>query len=119
METNASSVPMDLTALREMLGGSDDLVGIILGKFRPEIEADISQLQVLVDTDDIDAEAVRSLAHRLKGSCSSTKTMPMAEIAQALQFSMAGGDLVTAKPLVEALVTERARIEEYLSQQGY
>lgn len=119
METNPSTVPMDLPALREMLGGSDGLVGIILGKFRPEIEADIGQLQVLVEADDIDAEAVRSLAHRLKGSCSNTKTIPMAEIAQALQFSMAAGDLVTAKPLAEALVTERARLEEYLSQQGY
>ena len=119
MATDSSNVPMDLPALREMLGGSDDLVGIILGKFRPEIEADIGQLQSLVDSDDMDAEAIRSLAHRLKGSCSNTKTLPMAEIAQALQFSMAGGDLVTAKPLVEALVTERARLEEYLSQQGY
>ena len=39
--------PIDLDALRVMLGGDDGLVRMILEKFREEIRGDIEQLQSL------------------------------------------------------------------------
>ena len=69
MSTTAPSEgsPIDLDALRVMLGGDDSLVKMILEKFRAEILGDIEQLKTLQGQQE--AEPMRALAHRLKGTC--------------------------------------------------
>lgn len=109
--------PIDLTALSQMLGGDTSLVTMILEKFRAEIEGDISALADLANSSD--AEAIRALAHRLKGTCSNAQAMPLSNVAKALQTATSGGGVSQAPDLIEKLEMERQLLERYLTEQGY
>ena len=74
--------PIDLDALRVMLGGDDGLVKMILEKFRAEILGDIEQLKTLQGQQE--AEPIRALAHRLKGTCGNAQAAQLSEIAKLL-----------------------------------
>ena len=109
--------PIDLTALSQMLGGDTSLVTMILEKFRAEIEGDISALVDLANSSD--AEAIRALAHRLKGTCGNAQAMPLSNVAKALQTATSGGGVSQAPDLIEKLEMERQLLEKYLVEQGY
>lgn len=109
--------PIALDALKQMLGGDDDLVKMILEKFRAEIAGDISQLRELGSRGE--PEPIRALAHRLKGTCGNTQAMGLSNIAKSLQFAMAAGDIAEAPGLISALELERVALEQYLSDSGY
>ena len=119
MSTTAPSdgPPIDLDALRVMLGGDDGIVKMILEKFRAEILGDIEQLKTLQEKQE--AEPMRALAHRLKGTCGNAQAAQLSEIANLLQFAMAAGELEQAPGLIEALDAERLSLERYLTEQGY
>ena len=119
MSTTAPSEgsPIDLDALRVMLGGDDSLVKMILEKFRAEILGDIEQLKTLQGQQA--AEPIRALAHRLKGTCGNAQAAQLSEIAKLLQFAMAAGELEQAPGLIKALDAERLSLERYLTEQGY
>ena len=109
--------PIDLDALRVMLGGDENLVSMILEKFRAEIFGDIEQLKSLQAGDQ--AEPIRALAHRLKGTCGNAQATQFSEIAKLLQFAMAAGELDQAAGLIKALDAERVALEQYVAEQGY
>ena len=109
--------PIDLDALRVMLGGDDGLVRMILEKFREEIRGDIEQLQSLQIEQQ--AEPIRALAHRLKGTCGNAQAAQLSEIAKLLQFAMAADDLDQAPGLIKALEAERGALENYLTELGF
>lgn len=119
MSTTAPSEnpPIDLDALRSMLGGDDDLVKMILEKFRTEILGDIEQLKSLQS--EKATEPMRALAHRLKGTCGNAQAAQLSEIAKQLQFAVAAGELDQAPGLIKALDTERLNLEQYLTEQGF
>ena len=119
MSTTAPSEgpPIDLDALRVMLGGDDGLVKMILEKFRVEISGDIEQLKRLQEKQE--AEPLRALAHRLKGTCGNAQAAQLSEIAKLLQFAMAAGELEQAPGLIKALDAERLSLESYLTEKGY
>ena len=119
MSTTAPSegTPINLDALRVMLGGDDGLVKMILEKFRAEILGDIERLKTLQAQQE--AEPIRALAHRLKGTCGNAQAAQLSEIAKLLQFAMAAGELAQAPGLIKALDAERLSLERYLTEQGY
>lgn len=109
--------PIDLDALRVMLGGDEKLVSMILDKFRAEILGDIEQLKSLQTGGQ--TEPIRALAHRLKGTCGNAQATQLSEIAKLLQFAMAAGELDQAAGLIKALNAERVALEQYVAGQGY
>ena len=109
--------PIDLGALRVMLGGVENLVSMILDKLRAEILGDIEQLKSLQAGEQ--AEPIRALAHRLKGTCGNAQATQLSEIAKLLQFAMAAGELDQAAGLIMALDAERVALEHYVAEQGY
>ena len=109
--------PIDLDALRVMLGGDENLVSMILDKFRAEIFGDIEQLKSLQAGEQ--AEPIRALAHRLKGTCGNAQATQLSEIAKLLQFAMAAGELDQAAGLIKALDAERVALEHYAAEQCY
>ena len=109
--------PIDLDALRVMLGGDENLVSMILDKFRAEIFGDIEQLKSLQAGEQ--AEPIRALAHRLKGTCGNAQATQLSEIAKLLQFAMAAGELDQAAGLIKALDAERVALKHYVAEQGY
>ena len=109
--------PIDLGALRVMLGGDEHLVSMILDKLRAEILGDIEQLKSLQAGEQ--AEPIRALAHRLKGTCGNAQATQLSEIAKLLQFAMAAGELDQAPGLIRALDAERIALEQYVAEQGY
>lgn len=119
MSTTAPSegLPIDLNALRIMLGGDDGLVKMILEKFLAEISGDIKQLKSMQSEQE--AESIRALAHRLKGTCGNAQAPQLSEIAKLLQLAMMAGELDQAPGLIKALDAERVSLENYLAGQGY
>lgn len=119
MSTTAPSEgpPIDLNALRAMLGGDDGLVKMILEKFRAEISGDIEQLKSLQSEQQ--AESIRALAHRLKGTCGNAQAAKLSDIAKLLQFAVMAGELDRAPCLIKALDAARVSLESYLVEQGY
>ena len=109
--------PIDLDALRVMLGGDENLVSMILDKFRAEILGDTEQLKSLQAGEQ--AEPIRALAHRLKGTCGNAQATQLSEIAKLLQFAMAAGELYQAAGLIKSLDAERVALEHYVAEQGY
>ena len=109
--------PIDLDALRVMLGGDENLVSMILDKLRAEILGDIEQLKSLQAGEQ--AEPIRALAHRLKGTCGNAQATQLSEIAKLLQFAMAAGELDQAAGLIMALDAYRVALEHYVAEQGY
>ena len=108
---------IDLDALRVMLGGDENLVRMILEKFRAEVLCDIEQLKSLQTGEQ--TEPIRALAHRLKGTCGNAQATQLSEIAKLLQFAMAAGELDQAAGLIKALDAERVALEQYVAGQGY
>ena len=92
------------------------LVDMILKTFRAEIKADIAALTELSHGND--PEPIRALGHRLKGTCSNAKAMPMSDAAKALQAAMAAGDMSATQQLIAHLEACRNELEQYLSAQG-
>jgi HPt (histidine-containing phosphotransfer) domain-containing protein len=113
---DSHAVPIDMAALASMLGGDKSLVDMILKTFRAEIKADIAALTELSYGND--PEPIRALAHRLKGTCSNAKAMPMSNAAKALQAAMAAGDMSATQQLISDLEACRNELEQYLSEQG-
>ena len=62
-----------------------------------------------------DAQAVRQIAHALRGSCVNLGVSGMAEVGQALESLATGGEIVGARPLVEQLEEEFPAVQAALA----
>ena len=83
---NQVLLPINFAALLEMLGGERQIVASLLSKFAEELTSDLpASEQAMVDQD---AEALRQVAHRIKGTS--------ANFLHALMLSAAACELEQA-----------------------
>ena len=82
---NQAPSPINFAALLEMLGGEKQIVASLLSKFAEELTSDLAASeQPMVDQD---AEALRQVAHHIKGTSANL---------HALMLSAAGRELEQA-----------------------
>ncbi|MAB27567.1 MAG: hypothetical protein CL580_07945 [Alteromonadaceae bacterium] len=98
--------PIDFDALLEMLGGEKQIVTSLLSKFVEELTTDLAASeQAIVDHD---AEALRQIAHRIKGTSANLHALMLSAAARELEQACTEADasLMTIK---QRVMSDQAR----------
>ena len=99
-------LPIDFDALLEMLGGEMQIVASLLLKFMEELTSDLAASeQAMVDHD---AEALRQVAHRIKGTSANLHALMLSAAARELEQACTEADasLMTIK---QQVMSDQAR----------
>ena len=92
--------PIDFAGLLDMLGGEKQIVASLLSKFVEELNSDLAASeQAVVDQD---AEALRQIAHRVKGTSANLHALMLSAAARELEQACTEADasLMTIKQQV-------------------
>ena len=92
--------PIYLSALLEMLGGDKQIVASLLSKFVDELTTDLAASELAIT--DQDAEALRQIAHRVKGTSANLHALMLSAAARELEQACTEADasLMTIKQQV-------------------
>ena len=99
--------PIDFDALLEMLGGDQQIVSSLLSKFVTELTSDLATSErAIVDRD---AETLRQIAHRVKGTSANLHALMLSAAARELEQACteADGSLMTIK---QQVMSDQARL---------
>ena len=99
--------PIDFAALLEMLGGDQQIVASVLSKFVGELATDIAACeQANIDND---TEALRQIAHRIKGTSANLHALMLSAAARELEQACIEADasLMTIK---QQVMSDQARL---------
>ena len=99
--------PINFAALLELLGGGEQIVASLLSKFAEEPTSDLAASeQAMVDHD---AEALRQVAHRAKGTSANLHALMLSAAARELEQACTEADasLMTIK---QQVMSDQARL---------
>ena len=98
---------IDLSALLEMLGGDKQIVASLLSKFVDELTTDLAASELAIT--DQDAEALRQIAHRVKGTSANLHALMLSAAARELEQACTEADasLMTIK---QHVMSDQARV---------
>ena len=98
--------PIDLSALLEMLGGDKQIVASLLSKFVDELTMDLAASEQAIT--DQDAEVLRQIAHRIKGTSANLHALMLSAAARELEQACTEADasLMTIK---QRVMSDQAR----------
>ena len=99
--------PINFAALLEMLGGGKQILASLLSKFAEELTADLAASeQAMVDHD---AEALRRVAHRVKGTSANLHALMLSAAGRELEQACTEADasLMTIK---QQVMSDQARL---------
>jgi len=108
--------PIDLSALLEMLGGDKQIVASLLSKFVDELTTDLAASELAIT--DQDAEALRQIAHRIKGTSANLHALMLSAAARELEQACTEADasLMTIK---QQVMSDQARaVQEAVESWG-
>jgi HPt (histidine-containing phosphotransfer) domain-containing protein len=99
--------PIDFSALLEMLGGDKQMVASLLSKFVDELTTDLTASEQAIT--DQDAEALRQIAHRIKGTSANLHALMLLAAARELEQACTEADasLMTIK---QQMMSDQARL---------
>ena len=99
--------PIDFAALLDMLGGEKQIVASQLSKFVGELTSDLAASEQAVV--DLDAEALRQIAHRVKGTSANLHALMLSAAARELEQACTEADasLMTIK---QQVMSDQARL---------
>ena len=104
---NQVLLPINFAALLEMLGRERQIVASLLSKFAEELTSDLAASeQAMVDQD---AEALRQVAHRIKGTSANLHALMLSAAACELEQACteAAASLMTIK---QQVMSDQARL---------
>ena len=108
--------PLDFSALLEMLGGDKQVVASLLSKFVDELTTDLAASELAIT--DQDAEALRQIAHRVKGTSANLHALMLSAAARELEQACTEADasLMTIK---QQVMSDQARaVQEAIESWG-
>ena len=108
--------PIDFSALLEMLGGDKQMVASLLSKFVDELTTDLTASEQAIT--DQDAEALRQIAHRIKGTSANLHALMLSAAARELEQACTEADasLMTIK---QQVMSDQARaVQEAIESRG-
>ena len=99
--------PIDFDALLEMLGGDKQIVFSLLSKFVNELTSDLATSEQAIF--DHDAETLRQIAHRVKGTSANLHALMLSAAARELEQACTEADasLMTIK---QQVMSDQARL---------
>ena len=109
--------PLVIARLRQLADATDPaLLGDIFGSFVDEARARIAELAKLAGAGD--ADALRKVAHAIKGACSNIGAQRMTPLAQAIEASAGAGSADGCVRLVGELRAEFERVCAEIDKRG-
>ena len=87
---NQAPSPIDFDALLEMLGGDKQIVASLLSKFVDELTTDLAASEQAIT--DQDAEVLRQIAHRIKGTSANLHALMLSAAARELEQACTEAD---------------------------
>ena len=108
--------PLDFSALLEMFGGDKQIVASLLSKFVDELTTDLAASELAIT--DQDAEALRQIAHRVKGTSANLHALMLSAAARELEQACTEADasLMTIK---QQVMSDQARaVQEAIESWG-
>jgi HPt (histidine-containing phosphotransfer) domain-containing protein len=98
--------PIDFDALLEVLGGDKQIVTSLLSKFVDELTTDLAASEQAIT--DQDAEVLRQIAHRIKGTSANLRALMLSAAARELEQACTEADasLMTIK---QRVMSDQAR----------
>ncbi len=104
---NQIPAPLNFAALLDMLGGDQGIVATVLSKFVGELATDVAASEQ-ANVDD-DAEALRQIAHRIKGTSANLHALMLSAAARELEQACTEADasLMTIK---QRVMSDQARL---------
>jgi len=104
---NQVPTPIDFTALLDMLGGDKQIVASLLSKFAEELASDLAASeQAMVDHD---AEALRQVSHRIKGTSANLHALMLSAAARELEQACTEAD-VSLMTIKQQVMSDQARL---------
>ena len=104
---NQVPAPIDFAALLEMLGGDKQIVASLLSKFVEELTSDLAASEQAVV--DHDAEALRQIAHRVKGTSANLQALMLSAAARELEQACTEADASLMK-VKQQVMSDQARL---------
>ena len=107
---------IDFSALLEMLGGEKQIVASLLSKFVDELTTDLAASEQAIA--DQNAEALRQIAHRIKGTSANLHALMLSAAARELEQACTEADasLMTIK---QQVMSDQARaVQEAIESWG-
>ena len=98
--------PIDFAALLEMLGGEKQIVSSLLSKFVEELTSDLAASEQAVV--DHDAEALRQVAHRIKGTSANLHALMLSAAARELEQACTEAD-APLRGIKQQVMSDQAR----------
>jgi len=106
---------IDLKSLEARCLGRLELVERVLGKFAAQLDADLAVMEEALRGQD--ADAVRAVAHRLKGMSANVEAWPLHECAKEAEELALGNCLEDVAERLEQLREMRAKLSDTLRNQ--
>ena len=98
--------PIDFAALLEMLGGDKQIVASLLSKFVGELTTDLAAIERAIV--DYDAETLRKIAHRIKGTSANLHALMLSAAAREFEQTCIEADPSLMK-IKQQVMSEQAR----------
>lgn len=105
---------MEIIATLKALGGDDDpeLFADLVSMFTGDTPARLQAMDDALSAGD--ADALGKVAHALKSSCGNLGASTLAELCREIESAGRGGDVDSARPLVEASKSHYERVRDAL-----
>ena len=113
-EDGQEAPPADLTALRETVGGDEELIAELAGLFVEDAPSQLEDIRGAILQGD--TGALNEAAHKLKGAVANFGAAVAQELAYTLEKMGREGHLVAASATFEALEREMGRLVAFLSE---
>ncbi len=101
---------LDFDALLEMLGGKREVVASLLGTFVGELASDVEASRRAMAEQD--TEALRQIAHRIKGTSANLHAMMLSSVALELEAACDEADFALVALKHEIMVGQSQRLSE-------
>ena len=104
--------PVDLPALREIVGDDAEFQRELIDTFITSGDATLAQIVAALDASDL--TTVRKSAHSLKGASANIRAQPLSVAAKHLESHAASGNAAACRKQLESLRTQYERTRAYL-----
>jgi len=101
---------LDFDALLEILGGKREVVASLLGTFLGELASDVDASRKAIAEQD--TEALRQIAHRIKGTSANLHAMMLSSVALELEAACDEADFALVALKHEIMVGQSQRLSE-------
>jgi len=108
--------PIDLSGLLEMLGGDEQIVASLLSKFVDELTTDLAASELSIT--DQDAEALRQIAHRIKGTSANLQALMLSAAARELEQACTEADASLMKIKQQVMSDQARAVQEAIESWG-